>query len=96
MDQLRAEGNIIGGPAHPFDTFKAGWAHGFPGTDKCHYYREINTDAVPLISRHGRVRVYESICHHRSFATRAAGMFEPGNWPRCTKCQRVVDRRGLK
>lgn len=89
-ESLRAKGAQVSGAA--LREFKRGWAiMGFK-KHKPHYYVEIKLDELALISKHGRHRLYESLCGVENEASRAVPAFEGGDFTRCKTCQKLEKR----
>ncbi|HBA33309.1 MAG TPA: hypothetical protein DCZ12_04150 [Gammaproteobacteria bacterium] len=78
--------NIIsGGPL----TGKAAWALiPFIG-DRAHYWRAVPDSRVAFIHAGERVQVWKSLCGQSATTYKGVGLLDPGNWPRCLRCERA-------
>lgn len=76
-----SENRMSGGPIEPFPE---GWALiPFVG-ERAHYWRET----VPGMCGGVRVRNYRSMCGLKGETARHSPALEPGNWPKCKRCER--------
>jgi len=71
-------------------AWKQGWGKApFHGM-KAHYFTEVSSDAI---GTHGRHRFWVAACGAEAVTHDKAPMFEPGNWPRCKRCEAKREAR---
>jgi hypothetical protein len=94
--RIRSIGGKAGGP--PWWPFTAGWAIAFGSGSKTrvHFWRRTWDDPLTY-AVHGKiVNVFEveAYCGAGQRRLRTdAGMFYPGNFPRCQRCERATGGR---
>lgn len=90
-EELRAKGAKVSG--EKIGLLKRGWAMmGFRGY-KPHYYVEVEIDDLAMISKHGRHRVYESLCGVEGECSDAAPAFLPGDFEKCKNCSKLEQKK---
>lgn len=74
----------------PIEHLTKGWAvMPFIGR-KAHHWTEDTKTMQPTIRDGGRVRYYVSACGLLSATSKSVPALNPGNFPKCKRCQRSV------
>lgn len=83
FDELTEIGvTISGGPA---GQVKEGWLRTvFPHGSKTHYFTLQDSS---YINEHGRWHYWTASCGREAFTCARQPMLNPGNWPRCKRCE---------
>lgn len=79
---------ISGGPAENVDS---GWLRPIFHRGKTHFYRRQSSS---YINEHGRWYYWIASCGHEAFSCARQPMLNPGNWPRCKKCEKKESSHG--
>lgn len=84
FDDLAEIGVTISGV--PAVDVKQGWLRTvFPHGAKTHYFTLQDSS---YINEHGRWYYWIASCGHEAFTCAKQPMLNPGNWPRCKRCER--------
>lgn len=77
--------NLLSGP--PLKNLRKGWALlPFVG-NRAHYWIEDTEIPLAKLDERGRIRYYQSKCRLLGVTRPTVPALEPGNWPRCKRCE---------